>query len=416
MNKDKWTQQLHDKLADREVAAPEGLWADIEAALPKTPAVKGKRPLLIPLRRWAIAASFAALTAGGGYLLWQANQPPTNGQELAKTDPDTPPSFPGSIENPGSPDNLEPPEDPVPSVEPAPSGVPAPSEKSLSRSEIPQIRFDDSSAESLNGSSGESLAQNVSPSEPASQSVPEDVPSGDETTRRLDNQIAMLTPKQGRKAIVSLYALNGLSDQQSANGVRMSDEMAERYDVSQYLPRRARSRDGDPIYLAGYEERQKHNQPISIGLSVGYPLSSRLSLSTGVVYTRLRSEFTSVVYDMSISRQQTLHYLGVPLNLQYHLWHSGSLNVYLSAGGAADYNIKTRMVSNGVEQQLDRDRWQFSMQGGIGIQYDVLPQLGLYAEPGVKYYFDNGSVVRNFFKDNPLNLNLQLGLRLNLSK
>lgn len=52
----------------------------------------------------------------------------------------------------------------------------------------------------------------------------------------------------------------------------------------------------------------------------------------------------------------------------------------------------------------------------LGIQYDVLPQLGLYAEPGVKYYFDNGSPLINIFKDKPLNLNLQVGLRLNITK
>ena len=35
MKQDKWTQQLHDKLAEHETAAPPDLWADIEAALPK---------------------------------------------------------------------------------------------------------------------------------------------------------------------------------------------------------------------------------------------------------------------------------------------------------------------------------------------------------------------------------------------
>ena len=34
MKQDKWTQQLHDKLAEHETAAPSDLWADIEAALP----------------------------------------------------------------------------------------------------------------------------------------------------------------------------------------------------------------------------------------------------------------------------------------------------------------------------------------------------------------------------------------------
>ena len=86
MNKDKWIQQLRDKLADYEVPAPEGLWADIEAALPKAPGEKGKRQsLLIPLRRWAIAASVAALVAGGGYLWWKADQHGPDGPELTAT-------------------------------------------------------------------------------------------------------------------------------------------------------------------------------------------------------------------------------------------------------------------------------------------------------------------------------------------
>ena len=173
--------------------------------------------------------------------------------------------------------------------------------------------------------------------------------SVEETTRLLDNQIAMLTPKTGKSASVGLYASNGLSDYQRANGVRMSNEMAERYDMTPYLPvSGARTRAaGEIIYLVGYEERQKHYQPISFGLSVGYPLSSQLSLSTGVVYTRLRSDFTTVINDMALTRQQTLHYLGLPINAQYQLWHTGNLNVYISAGGQADYNIKVRSVTSG---------------------------------------------------------------------
>ena len=139
-------------------------------------------------------------------------------------------------------------------------------------------------------------------------------------------------------------------------------------------------------------------------------------LSTGVTYTRLHSDFASIINGTSISQEQTLHYLGIPLNVQYRLFHLGGLNVYLSGGAEADYNIKARLESMGVTQHIDRDRWQFSVQGGVGVQYDVLPQLGIYVEPGVKYYFDNGSRLRNFFKDKPTSLNLQLGLRLNIKQ
>ena len=417
MNKDKWTQQLHDKLADREVAAPDDLWADIEAALPKAPMEKGTpKSLLIPLRRWAIAASVVALMAGGGYLWWKADQPKPSGQELAATTTIVTPQKPDSPQP--EPERLQPePEISQPktgallsSVKPVSSETPHLSETPvLSEEPVPT----EASQESQSLQISEPVPETVDPID----EVKEDK-SADETIRQLETQIAMLTPKSGKTASVSLYASNGLSNQRKVYGVRMSDELAERYDLSQYMPvSDARTRAAaNPIYLVGYEERQKHYQPISYGLSVGYPLSSRLSLSTGLVYTRLRSDFTSVMSDVSILRQQTLHYLGIPLNVQYHLWHSGGLNIYLSTGAEADYNIKAKMVSKGVEQQMDRDRWQFSMQGAVGIQYDVLPQLGLYAEPGVKYYFDNGSSVSNFFKDKSLNFNLQVGLRLNITK
>lgn len=408
MNKDKWTQQLHDKLADREVAAPDDLWAGIEAALPKAPVANGKRrSLLIPLRRWAIAASVAALVAGGGYLWWQTDQPTPDGQELAVTPTVVTPKTPNSPQSE--------PEEPQPASEGLlPSREPMLPMAPLSDSEKPSAQSD------------ESLAQQTSPSMQTTRPVPEtanptvdakEEKSADKTTRQLETQIALLTPKSGKSVSVGLYASNGLNDYQRANGVRMSDEQAKRYDMTPYLPASGvRTRAAGPIYLFGYEERQKHYQPLSFGLSVSYPLASRLSLSTGLVYTRLRSDFTCVMSDVSITRRQTLYYLGIPLNAQYHLWHWGNLNVYLSAGAEADYNIKVKSVSMGVEQEMARDRWQFSVQGALGIQYDVLPQLGLYAEPGVKYYFDNGSPLINFFKDKPLNLNLQVGLRLNITK
>lgn len=408
MNKDKWTQQLHDKLADREVAAPDDLWAGIEAALPKAPVANGKRrSLLIPLRRWAIAASVAALVAGGGYLWWQTDQPTPDGQELAATPTVVTPKTPNSPQSE--------PEEPQPASE----GL-LPSREPM----LPMAPLSDSGKPSAQ--SDESLAQQASPSMQTPKPVPEtdnhtvdakEEKSADKTTRQLETQIALLTPKSGKSVSVGLYASNGLNDYQRANGVRMSDEQAERYDMTPYLPASSvRTRAAGPIYLFGYEERQKHYQPLSFGLSVSYPLASRLSLSTGLVYTRLHSDFTCVMSDVSITRRQTLYYLGIPLNAQYHLWHWGNLNVYLSAGAEADYNIKVKSVSMGVEQEMARDRWQFSVQGALGIQYDVLPQLGLYAEPGVKYYFDNGSPLINFFKDKPLNLNLQVGLRLNITK
>ena len=66
MKQDKWTQQLRDKLAEHEVAPPEGLWEEIA---PLCPPRRGKSRF-VALRRWVAAAAAVALTIGGGYLLW----------------------------------------------------------------------------------------------------------------------------------------------------------------------------------------------------------------------------------------------------------------------------------------------------------------------------------------------------------
>ena len=93
MKMDKWTQQLHDKLAEREVAPPDDLWADIEAALPTSASSNGDKPRTrsVSLRHWAVAASLALLVAGGGYLLWPSSTPelPTSAsqRELSQAEP-----------------------------------------------------------------------------------------------------------------------------------------------------------------------------------------------------------------------------------------------------------------------------------------------------------------------------------------
>jgi opacity protein-like surface antigen len=400
MNQDKWTQQLHDKLAEREVAPPDDLWADIEAALPTSPEANQKpRARFIPLRRWAIAASLALLVAGGSYLWWPSPTPEepqtTHGdksresltaEQLTEPVPVSHPSSPivarASLVKPTQPIEPTDPTEPINPINPIPT------QESLADTP-PSVNL-----------SAENVIVKPDVSEPLLQ---------------IDEEIASLSSTSHKDISINLYASNGFTDLQHSNGVRMNETLAARYNFEESLPySMARSRSDDPIYLVGYEERQKHHQPITFGLSVSYPLSSRLSLSTGVTYTRLRSDFTSIIRGSSISQEQTLHYLGVPLNAQYRLLHYGGLNIYLSGGAEADYNIKAHLASEGVTQYIDRDRWQFSVQGGVGLQYNVLPQLGLYAEPGVKHYFDNGSRLRNFFKDQPTSFNLQLGLRLNI--
>ncbi len=179
---------------------------------------------------------------------------------------------------------------------------------------------------------------------------------------------------------------------------------------------------GEEYLLASYKAIQrkqqgnaKHHAPVSVGLQVAFGIAPRLSLSTGLVYTRTSSDFYPYASSSSYNVHQVLHYVGIPVGLNYEFWQSGGFHAYLMAGAEADYNVKNDTEEEGVKKEnAKRDRVQFSGKASLGAQYDITPKVGLYIEPGAKYYFDNGSHVENTFKDKKLNFNLQFGLRFNL--
>ena len=179
---------------------------------------------------------------------------------------------------------------------------------------------------------------------------------------------------------------------------------------------------GEEYLLASYKAIQRsqqgnarHHAPVSVGLQVAFGIAPRLSLSTGLVYTRTSSDFYPYAPSSSYNVHQVLHYVGIPVGLNYEFWQSGGFHAYVMAGAEADYNVKNDTEEEGVKKEnAKRDRVQFSGKASLGAQYDITPKVGLYIEPGAKYYFDNGSHVENTFKDKKLNFNLQFGLRFNL--
>ena len=179
---------------------------------------------------------------------------------------------------------------------------------------------------------------------------------------------------------------------------------------------------GEEYLLASYKAIQrnqqgnaKHHAPVSVGLQVAFGIAPRLSLSTGMVYTRTSSDFYPYAPSSSYNVHQVLHYVGIPVGLNYEFWQSGGFHAYVMAGAEADYNVKNDTDEDGTKKEnAKRDRVQFSGKASLGAQYDITPKVGLYIEPGAKYYFDNGSHVENTFKDKKLNFNLQFGLRFNL--
>jgi hypothetical protein len=122
------------------------------------------------------------------------------------------------------------------------------------------------------------------------------------------------------------------------------------------------------------------------------------------------------------SREQVLHNIGIPLGINYALWQGARLSIYLSAGGGVEKSVSGsslfRFMSGGTIQTERRDkisdRLQWSVRGAAGLQYDFTRSLGLYAEPGVNYYFDNRSGLETIYKTKPLNFGLRIGVRFSM--
>ncbi len=151
----------------------------------------------------------------------------------------------------------------------------------------------------------------------------------------------------------------------------------------------------------------EHHLSWSAGISVGKQLNRYLSLESGLVYTYLSSDVT---LKQSVRQHQQLHYLGIPLKLSAIITEEGRWRFYANIGTMLEHSLYGRRG----QKNLHLNDWQWSMDGGIGLQYKLTEHMGLYIEPGVNYYFSNGSEVPSLRTESPFTFNLQIGVRFGL--
>ena len=168
-----------------------------------------------------------------------------------------------------------------------------------------------------------------------------------------------------------------------------------------------------------------HRLPVRVGLNVAYRLTDRLSVESGVSYTRLSSDMKDGTKDNYSSGSQKLDYIGVPLNVKYRAFGYRRLSVYASAGLLTEKCVSGKTtheyVISGEKKKHETEDvaakpWQLSVNAALGAQLDVLRNVGVYVEPGVSYYFDDRSPLSTIYKEKPLNFNLNLGVRYTIGK
>ena len=455
-NKD-WTSKLRDQMTDYQEPVKHDLWAGIAQSLAQNQPVAGENGVpenhpvkrvekepkarIVTLKRWsAAAAAVALLGIGGSYVyLHQEDVEQGNAQltSLASSEASSASSAVSS------------------SLSAASSSLSASS--SSHSKQVPLLAADNKSADSKSRQKAASSAASLLSSDYASVPVQSAAPMNDEgeTMVAVASDEAPLVASKYKSAesaqsqaepnssssyhfsrnsevagvSMKLYAENfgaGMGNVNSGSNIanRYSDSgvMADPMPGVYPDPSVGGSNDVDYLMAAAYKALQKspqgkakHHAPVSVGMQIALGVAPRLSLSTGVVYTRTSSDFYPYAPNNDYNVHQVLHYVGIPVGLNYELWRSGGFHAYVMAGAEAAYNVKNDTDEDGTKKQdAKRDRVQFSGKASLGAQYDISPSVGLYIEPGAKYYFDNGSDIENTFKDKKLNFNLQFGLRFNL--
>ena len=157
-----------------------------------------------------------------------------------------------------------------------------------------------------------------------------------------------------------------------------------------------------------------YKMPLSVGISVKKHLTDEWALETGLVYTYLAS--TEKLKAMQITMQTTdvnLNYIGLPIKGIYSFYNTKKISVYASAGGMVEKCIYGKQTINGNDSKtLDIPELQWSLSGNVGVNYKLINRLGVFLEPGLGYYFDDGSEIETIRKDSPLKFNIQAGIRL----
>lgn len=422
-----WKEDIHDRLGNFETDAPDGLWEAIHQRMAQTePAQAEKRqtPFVLQpaLRRTACAAAACLALVVGYQYFADGGKETVSGVKVAQGGvADLPtnryvaknavaPAATVYAQTQNSPAVLQ----PNGRVEQTADAIAQPTQNSESAQISTPQHLNPSTSQHLNPSTPQhpnpSTSQHLNPSTPLLAYTPADNSRG-----RHEGAAARWT--------LSTSATTGMGASSVTNSTATYVEAVGPDDVLWADNPQL----GIGIFNQGksVKTEYKHRLPVRVGLNVAYRLTDRLSVESGVSYTRLSSDMKDGTKDNYSSSSQKLDYIGVPLNVKYRAFGYRRLSVYASAGLLTEKCVSGKTtheyVISGEKKKHEAEDvaakpWQLSVNAALGAQFDVLRNVGVYVEPGVSYYFDDRSPLSTIYKEKPLNFNLNLGVRYTIGK
>ncbi len=229
-----------------------------------------------------------------------------------------------------------------------------------------------------------------------------------EYAERTDRRVRMESVREGKRRT---YTLAVASNFISSSSAAIS---------SQYLGYMSSGGlEANGIHSVEQISETQYALPLNFGVQAQVKLTSLLSVGLGLNYTLLKSKYEALINKRYYRIRQHLHYVGVPINLYFRLVDRSNFYFYANVGGSFEKGVSAsyKMSSyDAVAYDIDGDMGgiQYSGNVGFGMEYKFIPQLGIYLEPNLVYYF-NSELPASIRTDQPLQVKAEIGFRFHLN-
>ena len=157
------------------------------------------------------------------------------------------------------------------------------------------------------------------------------------------------------------------------------------------------------------ETPHSHRMPFVVGLSVKFPVTEKIGVTTGLEYSLYSSSFSYPPGE----KPQLVHYLGIPVRLDWTFVSSRWMDAYLGAGVKGDLCLGATLDG----KSIGKDGPAFRLLGAGGIQFNATRNLSLFVEPEINWTLPSDRrVLSTYSSEHPWMFTVATGVRINLGK
>lgn len=402
---------------------PAGLWKSLEGKLPA--AAPATRPFVLWLRRSAMAVSAAAAIAAGVVLTTRSSfEKDPSGIDILPTEEIVAQAAPAQVE---------------PSASAAPKAAQTKQTKLLAQasSAAPVAATSAASEAPIAATSAESAANALAMARPqnigdmiASEPKPSAAPAAKEAHDSVTDEA-----KVSAEQAASLDNGDPFAEpfeekvKQRSSLAAFADALGNNsYHQPSPAPLRASGMKLPTTTTLKETSASSFGIPVSFGIGARIPISKKWSVGTGLNYSFLSRKFdgiyTEIAEDGSVLTSKSFddisnrqHYIGIPINFYYSILGNKRIDFYTFAGGTFEKCVANRnIMGTGTDRIIyngNRSGMQISVTLGLGFEYSISRNVGLYVDPSARYYFKMKQP-KSIRTMQPLNAGFELGVRYKL--